>query len=1343
LDVRLGTSRNLRVTREAADICDLVKAFIGRRYDVVVSYNTFSVLYMYTKLFWDTVQENEKNDAQDAQVDLQMDAAAFHILSALRKRNIGLESFLQWRTILTDVRSELSESLDRLCAVLEDAAEELSACIQIPTMQSEFQTVENTRMLRDAEEFSVIFSAAELPLRMLDVLHRQLSGIDAQQKLDSYAMAEEQEAIAWKLKRKEQRDMARSRAYVQRRVQETGKELHTSAASAYMTSVTESAVLKKRPPSAPLTRTEPAVSPYDEEHSETVEVLSAPVALLPLPERSGQQDKWMDELQGAKVQWEKGIMLPGPWVGWTAKFLARWINQPAGIEACAEWMVEVAVTAEMVMALRDKGCLALLETCVRLNPSRALHRMAAVRHLRSLTGQAGSVQQKLQDEMEVIRDAHQKEDEGSMLVHRRAEHERLMAKLQERKAEIEQRLIRGVEYKHGRWVQVDKKEEQALLQSPFLSSPAAASLGPVTLPLSQEECSFEVREQEPEPNCEDHLLTMQGHRDMGQDSLIHSPSGSPDEVSGTMNLVPSTTTTTTTTTAKLVHDMQVAAALQAEEEEQEAERLKLLEIEKMRAARQRVLQGKGICFPEFPSVHSPYPQEQDMPDSNRTMLEHREVSEEDAGDAKDANEDAKERDDQAVGQIEEEEGETSLWTRVELLEVSPHNVQPLATSTPSPHRKDTPPMEAPAAALPLSPGNIAPSPPGPVRPRVMGLSPPALRALAPNNPSPSGSSQPLNPSSPTKEPESLTTDTSLTAAASTADDLYAEWMSEWKRLRGGGGALQGSSSTTLTSRDIDRERDRDRDHEMPQSPTRSEDDRASSYLSSRAESMSSTLHLSALESGGSVSVRLKVSLEGDRRMLEVAPTILLEELLEMLQSEYGEGPFSLFYRDEDDETVTVATQRNLSVSLRQAAQLPGGGPPLKLFLKRTPRAAASPLSTASASVLPPRSPMTPPRSSKTPSKVSSTTSSSSSKQPLTVSTTHSSTPPPALLSPSSQSQELAAAAAALSSPSWQAPETPPSEALLGRYALRKPLDWIGGNAHEGLDYTTHRRVSIIVMPKRDEGQRCAATWRHLQSEFVLPLIDQGFDARRNAFILVAEAPDASLTEIVLSRSKLPIYEVRYIAHSIGKCLDYLHSRGIAHNALTPQSVVRIGGRWVLTTLLYARPFGSKALPATLPGLQEEKYGRYTPAEYKTIRTTKTMLQGQSSQSQSLSLSATNEGDGTLGSSVGTVDAFAFGCLLFHLVYRRPCFPVIGTVLDPSAYQSPFRDVPANKGDDQARHLLEKILCSDPAKRPPLTTIMKHAFFTGGMDTVQMKETLVELRKAVSSGLINPYDSASA
>jgi serine/threonine protein kinase len=1330
LDVRLGTSRNLRVTREAADVCDLVKAFIGRRYDVVVSYNTFSVLYMYTKLFWDTVEENEKNDAHDAQVDLQMDAAAFHILSALRKRNIGLESFLQWRTILTDVRSELSESLDRLCAVLEDAAEELSACIQIPTMQSEFQTVENTRMLRDAEEFSVIFSAAELPLRMLDVLHRQLSGIDAQQKLDSYAMAEEQEAIAWKLKRKEQRDMARSRAYVQRRVQETGRELHTSAASAYITSVTESAVLKKRPPSAPLTRTEPAVSPYDEERepSET-EVVSAPVALLPLPERSGQQDKWMDELQGAKVQWEKGIMLPGQWVGWTAKFLARWINQPVGIEACAEWMVEVAATAEIVMALRDKGCLALLETCVRLNPSRALHRMAAVRHLRSLSGQSGSVQQKLQDEMEVIRDTQQKEEDGSMLVHRRAEHERLMAKLQERKAEIEQRLIRGVEYKHGRWVQVDKKEEQALLQSPFLSS-SVASLGPVTLPLSQEECSFEVRDQEPEPNSEDHLLTMQGHRDMGQDSLIHSPSGSPDEVSGTINLVPRTTTTTTTTTAtaKLVHDMQVAAALQAEEEEQEAERLKLLEIEKMRAARQRVLQGKGICYPEFPSVHSPYPQEQDMPDSNRTMLEHREeVSEEDAKDAKDA----KENGDQAVGQLEEEEGETSLWTRVELLEDSPHNVQPLATSTPSPHRKDTPPMEAPAAALPLSPGNIAPSSPGSVRPRVMGLSPPALRALAPNNPSPATSSQPLNPS-PTKEPDSLT-DTSH-AAASTADDLYAEWMSEWKRLRGGGGAVQESSSTTQ-GREPDRDIDRERDHEMPQSPTRSEDDRASSYLSSRAESMSSTLHLSALESGAghlpggswSVSVRLKVSLEGDRRMLEVAPTILLEELLEMLQSEYGEGPFSLFYRDEDDETVTVATQRNLSVSLRQAAQLPGGGPPLKLFLKRAPRAAASPLSTASASVLPPRSPMTPPRSSKTPSKVSS----SSSKQPLPVSTAHSSTPPPALLSPSS----------ALSSPSWQAPETPPSEALLGRYALRKPLDWIGGNAHEGLDYTTHRRVSIIVMPKRDEGQRCAATWRHLQSEFVLPLIDQGFDARRNAFILVAEAPDASLTEIVLSRSKLPIYEVRYIAHSIGKCLDYLHSRGIAHNALTPQSVVRIGGRWVLTTLLYARPFGSKALPATLPGLQEEKYGRYTPAEYKTIRTTKTMLQGQSSQP--LSLSATTEGDGTLGSSVGTVDAFAFGCLLFHLVYRRPCFPVIGNVLDPSAYQSPFRDVPANKGDDQARHLLEKILCSDPAKRPPLTTIMKHAFFTGGMDTVQMKETLVELRKAVSSGLINPYDSASA
>ena len=133
----------------------------------------------------------------------------------------------------------------------------------------------------------------------------------------------------------------------------------------------------------------------------------------------------------------------------------------------------------------------------------------------------------------------------------------------------------------------------------------------------------------------------------------------------------------------------------------------------------------------------------------------------------------------------------------------------------------------------------------------------------------------------------------------------------------------------------------------------------------------------------------------------------------------------------------------------------------------------------------------------------------------------------------------------------------------GKYPLTELLGEVGDNGVFATEPVGSKRAIVRLAPAGNpESMRFLPQWRDA-AQLTHPKIAQTFaagstDANGVAVVYtVTERPDDSLAEAVRNRALTP-EEATVLANSVLDALDYLHARGFAHHAVSPDNIVAMG-----------------------------------------------------------------------------------------------------------------------------------------------------------------------------------------
>jgi hypothetical protein len=133
----------------------------------------------------------------------------------------------------------------------------------------------------------------------------------------------------------------------------------------------------------------------------------------------------------------------------------------------------------------------------------------------------------------------------------------------------------------------------------------------------------------------------------------------------------------------------------------------------------------------------------------------------------------------------------------------------------------------------------------------------------------------------------------------------------------------------------------------------------------------------------------------------------------------------------------------------------------------------------------------------------------------------------------------------------------------GKYPLVELLGEVGDNGVFATDPVGSKRAIVRLAPAGSpDAARFLPQWRDA-AQLTHPKIAQTFAAGATdanglpVVYTVTERPDDSLAEAVRNRALTP-EEATVLANSVLDALDYLHGRGFAHHAVSPDNIVAMG-----------------------------------------------------------------------------------------------------------------------------------------------------------------------------------------
>lgn len=261
-----------------------------------------------------------------------------------------------------------------------------------------------------------------------------------------------------------------------------------------------------------------------------------------------------------------------------------------------------------------------------------------------------------------------------------------------------------------------------------------------------------------------------------------------------------------------------------------------------------------------------------------------------------------------------------------------------------------------------------------------------------------------------------------------------------------------------------------------------------------------------------------------------------------------------------------------------------------------------------------------------------------------------------------------------------------------RYRLEGVIRFGGGSTVKlATDMKVGKKVALKFVPDLEEFLNEVKMLKLLHSEFVVEMLDYYEDATRGNCI-VLEYASRSLSDY-LKVEKLGRNTRKYIMERICRIVHHLHAKNIAHLDLKPSNVCLFGLNWKLIDLGSARKAGD-IVPPTMTPL------------YCSPETAKAIAK---------------QNIGSLPAST-SMDIWALGLMFVEMFTGQPFLRVdrVDGIQQVQTYNEIA--IPSNMIDDvQARHLLTKMLHKVPMERANIVAVLRHAFFTGGMDTEQLQE----------------------
>ena len=287
--------------------------------------------------------------------------------------------------------------------------------------------------------------------------------------------------------------------------------------------------------------------------------------------------------------------------------------------------------------------------------------------------------------------------------------------------------------------------------------------------------------------------------------------------------------------------------------------------------------------------------------------------------------------------------------------------------------------------------------------------------------------------------------------------------------------------------------------------------------------------------------------------------------------------------------------------------------------------------------------------------------------------------------------------------------------FMGRYSVSGTADWGAYTVMTGTDAKTGRDICLKVTADYARHTADTKARRRLSADFVAEFFDSLEDTLGN-YTTVLEYGSYCLRAL-LKAEDVTDAQRRQIAERIIDITRHLHANKIVHADLRPDHFYLIGETWKLTDLSRALTTG-EPLPSTR-GAQ--------PVCYCAPECADLAIRGRN-QPEGMALENELALDVLADPSL---DTWGAGLTIYELFSAgAPLFPIgkdtshLEALAERTATPSLGRVRPAS-----ARHLLERMLKLEPSERLSLDDVARHAWLSGGLDTVELADSFSGLQSA--------------
>jgi len=322
---------------------------------------------------------------------------------------------------------------------------------------------------------------------------------------------------------------------------------------------------------------------------------------------------------------------------------------------------------------------------------------------------------------------------------------------------------------------------------------------------------------------------------------------------------------------------------------------------------------------------------------------------------------------------------------------------------------------------------------------------------------------------------------------------------------------------------------------------------------------------------------------------------------------------------------------------------------------------------------------------------------------------------------------------------------------------------------------------------KTEAERARDEGRLVRSQCVVRLVEASYGEEQEAqFALVLEGGHCNLRELLL-QGQLSALERKHVLERLCHILDFLHARNYVALDFKPHNIVVFGSLLDIRlidleclrktndpvpfklTPFYAAPELASAaiataqaggLPRLDPGRLERQQAASSARALEPLAADRwgantekmQLLEGSPTLARAVALvsqAASRGGDQSaaaleadeaamlevpLKTAAGKqlrasplMDLWALGMILYELFTNEPFFSgcsddvVLQVLASPTALDLPLSRIE----DEQAQHLLSKLLLKRQRERLPLALVLKHAYIDGGLDEEQVFVSLTK------------------